>query len=163
MENSKREWDEFVAREYAYLVKVARRFSVDAKDLVSHTYLRCCDKKFPNSPLGYFCTAMYMEATRGQFKKIYRLEDRPPAPDVAVETDLQTALRREQVELFIDRLQWFDRQIVRLYLDGHNLAEVAREAGINPATIYQSLHRTKKVIADAIRNARAKGRTATDL
>ncbi len=106
---------------------------------------------------------MYMEATRGQFKKIYRLEDRPPAPDVAVETDLQTALRREQVELFIDRLQWFDRQIVRLYLDGHNLAEVAREAGINPATIYQSLHRTKKVIADAIRNARAKGRTATDL
>ena len=113
--------------------------------------------------MGYFCTAMYVEATRGQFKKIYAISESNAFPDIAEEQDLQKALRLEQIELCVDRLAYFDRTIIRLYIDGHNMADVAAEAGIRPATIYQSISRTKQKITDAIRNARNKGRTSGHL
>lgn len=113
--------------------------------------------------MGYFCTAMYVEATRGQFKKIYRIEERGAMPELSEEPDLQTAIRLEQMELYIDRLGFFDKTIIRLYIDGTNLADVARESGIKPATLYQSLSRTKKSLANVIRQSRSKGGTSFDL
>jgi RNA polymerase sigma factor (sigma-70 family) len=155
--NSKKSWDEFVESNYAYLLKIARRYTADDADLVSHVYLRVIDKRFPDKPMGYFCTALFIEATRGQFKKIYRIEERGPLPDIADKDDLQTALRLEQMELFLDRLPFFDKTIARLYIEGYNLADVARESGIQAATIYQSLSRTKKILANVIRQSRNAG------
>ncbi len=161
--NSKSSWDEFVSTNYAYLLKIARRFTMDDGDLVSHVYLRVIDKPFPEKPMGYFCTAMYIEATRGQFKKIYRIEERGAMPELTEEPDLQTAIRLEQMELYIDRLGFFDKTIIRLYIEGTNLADVARESGIKPATLYQSLSRTKKSLANVVRQSRNKGGTPFDL
>jgi len=155
--NSKKSWDEFVESNYAYLLKIARRYTADDADLVSHVYLRVIDKRFPDKPMGYFCTALFIEATRGQFKKIYRIEERGPLPDIADKDDLQTALRLEQMELFLDRLPFFDKTIARLYIEGYNLADVARESGIQAATIYQSLSRTKKILSNVIRQSRNAG------
>jgi len=151
-------WDEFVTANYDYLLKVAARFCTEPVDLVSHTYLRVIDKEFKEKPMGYFCTAMYVEATRGKFKQLYTLKDPPKTPEPVYEPGADRSIKLEQIELYIDRLQWFDRMIIRLYLDGHKLSEIAMEAGIKPATLYQSLHRTKKLIADALRDAKQKGR-----
>jgi DNA-directed RNA polymerase specialized sigma24 family protein len=108
--------------------------------------------------MGYFCTAMWMEATRGQFKNLYLLQDTAPPPEPIYDPDLTLSIRREQVEIIIDRLGWFDKTVIKLYLEGFNISDVARESGIKPATLYQSLHRTKKIIANAIRQQPAKER-----
>ena len=151
MNSDKALWDKFVSENYEYLVQIARRHTSDPEDLVAHCYLRIIDKRFMEKPMGYFCTAMYMEATRGQFKSIYQLQDTPTPPEPIYDPDITLSIRREQVELIIDRLGWFDKTVIKLYLDGYNISEVARESGIKPATLYQSLHRTKKIIQDVIR------------
>lgn len=156
--NSKRQWDAFVTENYDYLVTVARRYTPDAEDLVAHCYLRIVDKRFMEKPMGYFCTAMWMEATRGQFKNLYQLQDTATPPEPIYDPDLTLSIRREQVEMIIDRLGWFDKTIIKLYLEGFNISDVARESGIKPATLYQSLHRTKKIISNAIRKQPAKER-----
>jgi RNA polymerase sigma factor (sigma-70 family) len=160
LENSKVLWDEFVTANYSYLLKVAGKFCTEPTDLVSHTYLRVIDKSFKEKPMGYFCTAMYVEATRGKFKQLYTLQDTPTPKEPVAEPGFERSVKLEQIELYIDRLQWFDRMIIRLYIDGHKLSEIAEESGIKPATLYQSLHRTKKLIADAIRKPAEKGRKA---
>ena len=158
MSSDKRQWDAFVTENYDYLVTVARRYTPDAEDLVNHCYLRIIDKRFMEKPMGYFCTAMWMEATRGQFKNLYLLQDTAPPPEPIYDPDLTLSIRREQVEMIIDRLGWFDKTVIKLYLEGFNISDVARESGIKPATLYQSLHRTKKIIANAIRQQPTKER-----
>lgn len=158
MNSDKVLWDKFVSENYEYLVQVARRHTTDPEDLVAHCYLRIIDKRFMEKPMGYFCTAMWMEATRGQFKNLYLLQDTAPPPEPIYDPDLTLSIRREQVEMIIDRLGWFDKTVIKLYLEGFNISDVARESGIKPATLYQSLHRTKKIIANAIRQQPAKER-----
>ena len=161
--NSKASWDDFVTKEYRYLLKIAGRFTADKHDLVNHVYLRVIDTKFPEKPMGYFCTAMYMEATRGKFKSLYNIQETPEGKEPVYEPGMERSLKLEQIELFIDRLPWFDKMVIRLYLDGHKLSEVAREADIHPATLYQSLHRTKKILANAVSIAKHKGRASGDM
>ena len=139
-------------------MQVARRHTNDPEDLVAHCYLRIIDKRYMEKPMGYFCTAMWMEATRGQFKNLYLLQDTASPPEPIYDPDLTLSIRREQVEIIIDRLGWFDKTVIKLYLEGFNISDVARESGIKPATLYQSLHRTKKIIANAIRQQPAKER-----
>ena len=115
---------------YQELVKTARGIHRDPCDLVHHTYLRIIKLRGVNlekvliRPEGYFRRAMFIEATRGEFKKEYILLE---APKVEIETpnsDLEHAFLLENFELATDRLSWFDRTILKLYCDGWNLTQI---------------------------------------
>lgn len=100
--------------------------------------------------MAYFRRAMFIEATRGQFKKKYQLRDAPHYDHVA-EYDLKGAIMKEELEIAMDRLAWFDRSVLKLYLEGWNLAQVARESGINDSTLHTSLHRARKKLKNVFR------------
>lgn len=127
-------------------------YTTDGGDLISHTYLRCIDKPYPDKPLAYFCKAVYMEATRGKFKKLYRLPDLPILVEPIATDDISRAIQLETIELYIDRLTFFDRELFRKYLDGYKISEISKESGIAAATLYQSIQRSKQKIRDAIYN-----------
>jgi RNA polymerase sigma factor (sigma-70 family) len=152
----KEEWNKFLTRHYSKLLRIGKRWTTDSGDLVHHVYLRCCDKDFPENPLGYFVKAMYNEATRGKFKQLYTIHDND-FKEISTENDLTKAIQREQLQLVLDRLSWFDRTVFRLYLQGWNMADVSRRSGIGESTLYRSLHVTRKTLKDVFRN-----RTETD-
>jgi len=151
----KEDWNEFLTKNYAKLVRIAKRWTDDPSDLVHHVYLRCIDKRFPNkegeTAMGYFVKAMYFEATRGQFKEIYKIIDQEP-DEATTENDWTKAVRREQMQLVLDRLSWFDRTLFSLYLQGWNMADLSRRSGIGESTLYRSLHITRKTLKDVLRN-----------
>jgi len=95
---------------------------------------------------------MFTEATRGKFKKLYRIPDLPILREPESVDDLTRAIQLETIELLIDRLAFFDRELFRKYLEGYKISEVARESGIEAATLYQSIQRSKQKIKDAISN-----------
>ena len=85
---------------------------------------------------------MFIEATRGQFKDLYELNDYPEY-DQESDYDLSHAFMLENFELAVDRLSWFDRTVLRLFADGWNMSQVSRESGINSTTFWTSLHRSR--------------------
>lgn len=100
--------------------------------------------------MGYVVIALLNEGTRGKFKKIYH-SDFLELFETAIEDEsLELSLRREMVQMAIDRLSWFDRQVINLYLEGWKMVEISKETGIEVSTLYQSLHRSKKFIAHVI-------------
>ena len=145
-------WNKFFAERYKDILRVARKHSRDPNDLVHHTYLRCMDKPLADNPMAYVAVAMFREATRGKFKEIYRIVEGAPHVVRSDEPDITKSMQREEMQLMIDRLSWFDRHVMNLYLDGWKMVEVADKTGIGVGTLYQSLHRSKKTIIDAIRN-----------
>jgi len=94
---------------------------------------------------------MYTEATRGKFKDLYHVTDADPKEQTS-ESDWTKAIQREQMQLILDRLTWFDRTIFSLYLQGWNMADVSRRSGIGESTLYRSLHITRKILKDVLRN-----------
>jgi|TARA_R110000803_G_scaffold171707_2_gene234609 DNA-directed RNA polymerase specialized sigma24 family protein len=94
---------------------------------------------------------MYNEATRGQFKQLYTITDATPE-EQAKEEDWTKAIQREQMQLIIDRLSWFDRTVFGLYLQGWNMADLSRRTGIGESTLYRTLHLTRKTLKDVLRN-----------
>jgi len=150
--NYRTRWNSFIESEYDTLVRLARMYCREPYDLVSHTYLRCIDKRFPEKPRAYYNKAMFTEATRGKFKKLYRIPDLPILREPESVDDLTRAIQLETIELLIDRLAFFDRELFRKYLEGYKISEVARESGIEAATLYQSIQRSKQKIKDAISN-----------
>ena len=110
------------------------------------------DKPLADNPMAYVAVAMFREATRGKFKEIYRIVEGAPHVVRSDEPDITKSMQREEMQLMIDRLSWFDRHVMNLYLDGWKMVEVADKTGIGVGTLYQSLHRSKKTIIDAIRN-----------
>jgi len=145
------DWNRFLTRNYSKLLHIGKRWTKDPNDLVHHVYLRCLDKAFPENPLGYFVKAMYNEATRGKFKELYKTSDNEPE-EQATSTDWSKAIQREQMQLLLDRLSWFDRTVFSLYLQGWNMADVSRRSGIGESTLYRSLHVTRKTLKDVLRN-----------
>lgn len=141
-----------MARSYSKLVASARPLHRDPIDLVHHTYLRVerqdLDKVLDN-PMGYFCRAMFIEATRGDFKKKYELKEAPSYQHVS-DYDLSFAIMKEELEIMTCHLSWFDRKVLRLYLDGWNLTQVSRESGIKTSTFHTSLHRSRKKLRDVL-------------
>ena len=95
---------------------------------------------------------MYNEATRGKFKQLYYVTDNEPQ-EQASENDWAKAIQREQMQLLLDRLSWFDRTVFSLYLQGWNMADVSRRSGIGESTLYRSLHVTRKILKDVLRNS----------
>ena len=136
---------------------MAKKHTRDPYDLVHHTYLRCMDKPIADNPMAYVSVAMFREATRGKFKEVYKIVEGVASDAVAPEPDLTKSIQREDMQLVIDRLSWFDRQLMNLYLDGWKMVEVAEGTEINVAVLYQSLHRSKIQIIDAIRRRENQG------
>lgn len=125
----------------------------DYQDLVHHVYLSCIQAKPPEimrNPEAYFNTAMWIQATRGTFKSKYEIRDYPQV-ELVSDSDMSLVIRREEVMILSQHLKWFDREVLRLYLEGYNLRQVSRESGINHSVLYQSLHRTRKRLTHAIR------------
>lgn len=150
---ARRDFDEWFIGAYESLCESARSMHRDYRDLVHHVYLACIRANPPNimrNPAAYFHTAMWTQATRGTFKSEYQLRDVPQV-ELISESDMALIIRREQVMILTQHLKWFDRQVLRLYLEGYNLRQVSRESGINHSVLYQSLHRTRKLLSDAIR------------
>ena len=147
---SRKEFDLWLEANYQELVKTARGIHRDPCDLVHHTYLRIIKLRGVNlekvliRPEGYFRRAMFIEATRGEFKKEYILLEAPQVEIQTPKNDLKHAFLLENFELATDRLSWFDRTILKLYCDGWNLTQIARESGINPSTFHTSLHRSRE-------------------
>lgn len=144
-------WNGWITERYAYLVQVTGRYCSDPHDLVNHVYLRCYLKPFPENPEGYFLKACWIEATRGKFKKLYRIEDNPLPLHLEAEHDLTKALQRETLDLWIMRLNWFERNLMQAHLEGYTVQEIAKGTGIAEATIYKALTRAKNRIKNAIR------------
>lgn len=149
--NSKgrKDFDNFFKKEYNSLVESARFSTDDAHDLVHHVYLRIITQdidltKVLENPKAYFKKAMDTEATRGQFKKIFKISDRESTQNLKSESTLERAINKEQLWLAIQRLHWFDRQVLTLHLEGHNLAVLSKETGISESVLYTSVHRSKK-------------------
>jgi len=108
------------------------------------------------NPDGYFRKAMYIEATRGKFKRDYTITQELLYDIPSESVSIDDALNREQLELFTDRLSWFDQTVFRLWLNGENISELSRESGIALETLHTSLHRTKNKIKDAFSHLRNK-------
>jgi DNA-directed RNA polymerase specialized sigma24 family protein len=104
--------------------------------------------------MGYAAVALFREATRGRFKRLYRIRDYADPEMVQVSQDLEKSIQRETLQLVIDRLSWFDRMVMNLYLEGWSMVEVADGSDIAVGVLYQSLHRSRKVIINAICNER---------
>lgn len=149
-------WNKWIEVKYSYLVQVAGRYCREPTDLVNHVYLRCYTKPFPENPEGYFLKACWIEATRGKFKKLYRIQDIPLPTDLTTEQDLTKVLQRETLHVWITRLNWFERELMKAYLKGYTVQEIAHETGINEATIYKALNRAKNRIKDVISNTTRK-------
>tara|TARA_R110000803_G_scaffold50636_1_gene104935 strand:+ start:464 stop:763 length:300 start_codon:yes stop_codon:yes gene_type:complete len=94
---------------------------------------------------------MYNEATRGQFKTLYHITDAIPE-EGEPKSDWSKAIQREQMQLIVDRLSWFDRTIFGLYLQGWNMADLSRRTGIGESVLYRSIHESKKTLKDVLRN-----------
>ena len=149
---NRRAWNKFYGERYKDIVRMAKKHTRDPYDLVHHTYLRCMDKPLADNPMAYVSVAMFREATRGKFKEIYKIVEGVASDAVAPSPDLTKSIQREDMQLVIDRLSWFDRHLMNLYLDGWKMVEVAEGTGINVSVLYQSLHRSKIQIIDAIRS-----------
>ena len=148
----RKEFDRWIDRNYTKLVRYASQYHSDADDLVHHVYLRVIKQDLKNvliNPNGYFRKAIFIEGTRGQFKKLYKTTLEITKEPVQEERDLDLAINREQLEIFTTCLGWFDEQIFRLWLSGENICEIARESGIEQRTLHMSLYRTKKKIKNA--------------
>ena len=147
---SKKDFDLFIEENYDKLVNVAKTIHNDPYDLVHHTYLRIFRlkgvrlEKVMQNPFGYFRRAMFIEGTRGAFDKMYNLNELEDGDIKDDRHDLSHAFLLENFQLAVDRLSWFDRSIVKLYCDGWNLTQVARESGIGISTIHVSLFRSRE-------------------
>lgn len=149
---ARKDFDLWFAGEYDLLVEAAQGMHREARDLVHHTYIACINAAAPhimNNPAGYFHTAMWTQATRGAFKAIYATND-IQAKDLPGHYDLSASIAREEAMILTRHLAWFDREVLRLYLEGYNLRQVSRESGIAHTTLYQSLWRTRKKLKHAI-------------
>lgn len=146
-------WNKWFTENYDELVSIAKTYHTDATDLVHHVYLRVYRQnltKVMNNPKPYFKRAMFIEGTRGRFKKQYIVKDTPEWIDVPAEDPSEKHFMLENIELIADKLTWFDKTILHLWIDGFNICEVARESGIPQQVLHTTLHRTKKKIKDAL-------------
>lgn len=139
-------WNKLIRDNYKELVRIARRYTDHPTDLVHHTYLRVIDKKKMSNAMGYFVKAMYREATIGQFKKQYQIIDNYVDYATATDDTMEKSIMREKLQMVIDHMTWFDRQVFTLYLDGWKMTEVARRSGIKESVLYKSLHNTRKTL-----------------
>lgn len=146
------------AENYERLVSLADRYTSEPHDLLHHVYLRVVKADPPrimDNPFGYLHRALYFEATRGAYKRLMKTGDALP-PDLPYEQDFDHLVKLEQLQVWASMLHPFDRVLLQLYMDGWNMAEVARGSGIPASTIKTSIHRTKKKLHAVANNRQNK-------
>jgi DNA-directed RNA polymerase specialized sigma24 family protein len=141
-----REWDIWFEENYADLLSHAKRMSLDSVDLVHHVYLLVREKESVNHPWGYMLQIMWREAKSGRFAKLYKTSPELPADVPDEREDLTYALRKEQMQLFVDGMHEFDRIVWHLYNDGYSMVEIAKGSKVPKQTLYNSLNETRKKI-----------------
>lgn len=154
MWKARADFDAWTTKNYKKLLSYAKRYHIDYNDLVHHVYLRiikAAPENIMNNPMGYWHRSLYFEAKRGKFKKEYTYRDLEYKDEIE-QNNLEDLIRKENVLILCDRLHWFDRVIFELYIDGWNMAEIARETKIPRATLLVSIHRSKNKIKDATSN-----------
>lgn len=92
---------------------------------------------------------MRTEAKKGKFKKMYTIKEQPMVQVAANDEELD--IRMEAVYIVLDRVSWFDRSVMKLYLAGHKMTEVSKKSGIAIGVLYQSIHKTKMILRDVLR------------
>ncbi len=147
---------------YDDLVASAQSFHPDGRDLVHNVYLRCIEALASTGrPIdkyaAYFRRAMWIESTRGAFKRLFTYVDAPET-ELANPNPSRDPFEAENALILTRHLAWFDRTVLNLYLDGYNLRQVARESGIPATTLYQSLHRSKTKLRHVHRQRTNKGK-----
>lgn len=148
--NPKRAYDNWISQNYDGLLTYARRYHKCPNDLLHFVYLRVRELDnlqaiLDGKPWGYHILAMFRQAKMGTFKKHYLILDRE-LPDIADEPSEGKVVEREELDLVLRRLPWFDRTLFELRLRGQNLVELADESGISMHTIYYSIRKTTKIL-----------------
>lgn len=145
--------DDFIQEHYEELVRYARKWNVNANDLVHHVYIKAKDAGFVyiNKQMTdwYLKSAIKNAAMRSSFKNQYQTSD-TEVPDIADVADNTKVLNREKIDLALRQLSWFDRQVFTLYLEGQNMKRLSEESGIPNSTIYASLKRTRTILKQNI-------------
>jgi DNA-directed RNA polymerase specialized sigma24 family protein len=147
-------FDDWFVENYDGLVEQARRLHPDNRDLVHHAYVQCVNALKQNAnildnPAGYFNTTMW-NLSANLFRKLYYIpesQDYTPVSDY----DLADAIKKEEAMIMTNHLSWFDRTVLTLYLDGWSMAQLARESGIHPSVLYESISQSKKKLRHVIR------------
>jgi len=144
-------FDNWFVDHYDVLVQYAKRLHWQGYDLVHHTYLKVTKQGagVMDNPLAYFRSAMYVNATRGDFQKLYRVYD-TYHQEVVDEQRSVNSFMKEEVYILANHLSWFDRTILFLYLDGQQMRKLASETGIPESHIYKSISNSKQKLRDAI-------------
>ena len=154
---AKRRYDAWIQENYRGLMKYARRYHRCPHDLLHEVYLRIremahLDKILDGKPWGYHILAMFRQAKMGKFSKTYKILDHMVI-DIPQEHDQVKILCREQVDLVLSRLDWFDKVLFQLKLDGQSLTDLAKESGISCHTIYYSIRKTTKILKHHFRDS----------
>jgi hypothetical protein len=150
---SQKDWRKWFAENYEALIEAAA-YCPEPNELVHHTFMRVdkvCDAKAAavmRKPTAYFKAAMWTEYTRGQYHKKHKLRSREHVERIQDRPFLDDGrlLKLERIEIVLDRLPWFEQTVMRLYIDGWNMQEVAQQTGINPTVLYNVVNRTKKLL-----------------
>ena len=158
----RKEFEAWFVKNYDDLVASAQSFHPDGRDLVHNVYLRCIDALASTGrPIdkyaAYFRRAMWIESTRGSFKRLFTYLDAPET-ELANPNPTRDPFEEENALILTRHLAWFDRTVLNLYLEGYNLRQVARESGIPATTLYQSLHRSKTKLRYVHRQRTNKGK-----
>lgn len=156
---NQKDWRKWFENNYDALIEAAR-YCREPNELVHHTFMRvdkiCCERSHAvmKKPAAYFKAAMWTEYTRGQYHKKHKLRSRETVEIVADKPFLDNGrlLKLERIEIVLDRLPWFEQTVMRLYIDGWNMQEVAEQTGINPTVLYNVVNRTKKLLKDVYSN-----------
>lgn len=76
---------------------------------------------------------------------MYRILDHAPV-DLPNEEPDEIVYYREQMDLVVRQLPWFDRTLFELRMSGQSMVNLSKESGIPIGSIYYSLRKTHKEI-----------------
>ena len=103
---------DYIERNYQELKRYGRSFTSDPNDLIHHTYLKMYDAGFVyiNDQMTdhYFKRSMKNNATRGDFKKQYKI-DHEQVENIPEEHDIDRRICIEKVDVVLRHLDYFAR------------------------------------------------------
>ena len=144
---------DYISRNYNELRRYAGAFTRDPNDLIHHTFVKMHDAGFIyiNDQMTdyYFKRSMKNNATRGDFKKQYKI-DHEQVENIPEEHDIDRRIAIEKVDVVLRHLDYFDRTIFELYLRGENMTKLSKESGIPISTIYHTLSQVRQIIKDNV-------------
>jgi len=143
----------YIDKNYNNLKRYAASFTPDPNDLIHHTFIKMHDAGFVyiNDQMTdhYFKRSMKTNATRGDFKKQYKI-DHEQVENVPEEHDIDRRICIEKVDVVLRHLDYFDRSIFELYLRGENMTKLSKESGIPISTIYHTLSKVRQTIKNNV-------------